>query len=82
MVRLYPLDTNIPPAAIEVPASRQAWFPDLGWVDVAVISRADLGGRARQGPLIVQEYDATCLVPRGAHASLDDFGNIRLSGLG
>jgi hypothetical protein len=27
----------------------------------------------------VQEYDATCLVPRGWTASLDGFGNIRLA---
>jgi N-methylhydantoinase A len=33
----------------------------------------------REGPLIVQEYDATCLVPHGAAAALDPFGNIRLS---
>ena len=30
----------------------------------------------RHGPFIVQEYDATCLVPRGAHARVDAFGNI------
>ena len=28
------------------------------------------------GPLIVEEYDATCVVPPGARASLDGFGNI------
>ena len=38
-------------------------------------SRGDLrGGRA--GPLIVEEYDATCLVPPGARAELDAGGNI------
>ena len=29
--------------------------------------------------LIVQEYDATCLVPHGVAAVLDGFGNIRLN---
>jgi hypothetical protein len=28
--------------------------------------------------VIVQEYDATCLVPRSMTALVDDFGNIRL----
>jgi hypothetical protein len=27
----------------------------------------------------VQEYDATCLVPHGAAAAVDHFGNIRLT---
>jgi hypothetical protein len=26
----------------------------------------------------VQEYDATCIVPRGMSARVDEFGNIRL----
>jgi N-methylhydantoinase A len=30
----------------------------------------------RSGPLIVEEYDATCLVTPGAQASLDEGGNI------
>jgi N-methylhydantoinase A len=73
------LPESIPPSPVDVPASRRAWFPDLGWVEVPVIGRASLAGKTRHGPLIVQEYDATCLVPLGAGASLDDFGNIRLN---
>jgi N-methylhydantoinase A len=73
------LPSSIPPAPIKVPARRRAWLPDRGWVEIAVISRAELAGKERQGPLIVQEYDATCLVPPGAQAPLDDFGCIRLT---
>ena len=40
-----------------------------------VIRREDLS-TPRTGPLIVEEYDATCLIPPGAKASLDDYGNI------
>ncbi len=47
-----------------------------------MVGRANLAVEARHGPLIVQEYDATCLVPHGVQASLDDFGNIRLNGVG
>jgi N-methylhydantoinase A len=73
------LPDAILPSSIPVPASRQAWFPSLGWLDTPVIDRAGLASRARTGPLIVQEYDATCLVPGGVDVSLDDFGNIRLN---
>jgi N-methylhydantoinase A len=30
----------------------------------------------RKGPLIVEEYDATCVIPPGARAELDAGGNI------
>jgi N-methylhydantoinase A len=73
------LPDSIPPAETATPASRRAWFPDAGWIDTPVVSRAQLTTAKRSGPLIVQEYDATCLVPRGTTAALDAFGNIRLA---
>jgi N-methylhydantoinase A len=71
------LPTRIPPFVQAVPPSRRAWFPDGGWVETPVVDRAGLRA-AMAGPLIVQEYDATCLVPRGMTARVDDFGNIRM----
>jgi N-methylhydantoinase A len=71
------LPARIPPFAQMVPASRRAWFPGEGWVETPVMDRAGLSGSVA-GPLIVQEYDATCLVPRGVSARVDSFGNIRL----
>jgi N-methylhydantoinase A len=73
------LPAAIPPADATVPSSRRAWFPNEGWIDTPVVSRAQLAITPRSGPLIVQEYDATCLVPHGAAAALDPFGNIRLA---
>ena len=73
------LPENIPPPAIAVPASRRTWFPDTGWIEAPVVNRADLARRAVEGPVVIQEYDATCLVPHRWRASLDDFGNIRLN---
>jgi len=35
-----------------------------------------VGARADAGPLIIEEYDATCLVPPGAQCHLDAGGNI------
>jgi N-methylhydantoinase A len=56
--------------------SRRAYFgPEHGWLETPVLARADLAG-GRAGPLIIEEYDATCLVPPGARAELDAAGNI------
>ena len=72
------LPERIPPAQADVPAWRRAWFPEGGWIEAEVVDRAGLADGARSGPLLVQEYDATCLVPLRWTASLDGFGNIRL----
>ena len=64
------------PDVLEPLPSRQAYFgPDIGWLDSRVLHRSDLGS-TRAGPCIVEEYDATCLVPQGATVSLDDFANM------
>jgi N-methylhydantoinase A len=41
-----------------------------------VIGRLDLAGAGRPGPLLIEEYDATTLVPPDATAELDAWGNI------
>ena len=56
--------------------NRQAYFGrDTGWIETPVLHRSDLE-KPMSGPLIIEEYDATCLVPPNAKASLDEFGNI------
>jgi N-methylhydantoinase A len=58
--------------------ARQAYFgPQAGWLHTPVIPRADLT-TAHQGPCIIEEYDATCVVPPGVTAVLDTYGNIVL----
>jgi N-methylhydantoinase A len=58
------------------PSYRRAYFgPEAGWLLTPVSSRAALT-TARPGPLIVEEYDATCVVPPSAQATLDTYGNI------
>ena len=73
------LPARIPPAAAAVPPSRRVWFDKTGWLETPVLDRAGLSATPHPGPLIVQEYDATCLVPPGVAAALDDFGNIVLT---
>jgi N-methylhydantoinase A len=62
--------------AATVLAPRQAYFgPEAGWIETPVLRRADLA-TPQDGPCIIEEYDATCLAPPGATASLDAYGNI------
>jgi N-methylhydantoinase A len=58
---------------------RQAYFgPEHGWKSTPIVSRGDLSSSPRVGPLIVEEYDSTVLVPPGATAALDEVNNIRI----
>jgi N-methylhydantoinase A len=72
------LPPHMAPVANTVPASRRAWFSPAGWIQTKVVDRTALT-TPLMGPLIVQEYDATCLVPPGARAALDGFGNITIA---
>jgi N-methylhydantoinase A len=55
---------------------RAAYFgPEVGWLETPVLARAHLA-TPRQGPCIIEEYDATCVVPPGAQAALDAIGSI------
>jgi N-methylhydantoinase A len=73
------LPGRVPPAVAQPPFQRKAWFEGAGWTDTPVVGRAALPEGGVRGPLIIQEYDATCLVPPGVIAALDAFGNIRLT---
>jgi N-methylhydantoinase A len=55
---------------------RSAYFgPNTGWLETPVRSRTELVAPI-EGPLIIEEYDSTCLVPPGATARLDGATNI------
>jgi N-methylhydantoinase A len=69
-------DRLSPHAIAPTQPSRPAYFGRaLGWRETAVIARTALA-TPMPGPAIIEEYDCTCLVPPGATASLDGFGNI------
>ena len=60
-------------------ATRRAYFgPRQGWQEARVVNRSALA-TPHPGPCIVEEYDATCLVPPGWTARLDEFGNIEMT---
>ena len=71
--RLKLVATDAPP-----PAPRRAYFGrERGWIETPVLRRADLAG-GHSGPCIIEEYDATCVVPPEARAELDDQDNIAI----
>ncbi|HEX2759470.1 MAG TPA: hydantoinase/oxoprolinase family protein, partial [Rhizomicrobium sp.] len=47
---------------------RPVYFGERGWMTTPVIRRSDLGETPRHGPLIVEEYDTTIIVPPDATA--------------
>jgi len=58
------------------PAARRVYFgPGSGWIVTPILGRGDLA-TPRDGPAVIEEYDATCVVPPGARAGLDTWGNI------
>ena len=59
-------------------SKRDAYFGEhYGSLATPVLGRFDLpSGEPRRGPLLIDEYDATTLVPPGCSARFDDFDNI------
>jgi N-methylhydantoinase A len=49
--------------------------PQAGWLVTPILARGDLA-TPHQGPAVIEEYDATCVVPPGVRAALDAYGNI------
>ena len=51
---------------------RDAYFgPEHGWCPSPVVGRNDIDSAGRDGPLIVEEYDCTTVVPPGWHIHRD-----------
>ena len=76
------------PERLEVPvssnasgtANRDVYFgPNRGWASVPIVGRPSLSGETTEGPLIVEEYDSTTMVPPGWDATTDRWSNIILS---
>jgi N-methylhydantoinase A len=68
-----------PRTVLHAATTRQAYFGVHGALDTPVLVRDELTRGPRRGPLIIQEYDATTVVPPGWSASLDDHANIELT---
>ena len=56
---------------------RRAYFgQEYGVIDTPVIERRDLRANPLPGPLIIEEYEGTTVVPPHASAMRDAFDNI------
>ncbi len=63
-------------------ARREAYFgASWGTIDTPVISRRDLGDEGTTGPLLIDEYDSTIVVPPDYRGYLDSDGNILMNPL-
>ena len=56
---------------------RRAWFEGR-WQSAPVLRRGDLGRRPTAGPLIVEDYDATTVVPPSWRCALEADGALLL----
>lgn len=65
------------PSSQTLPPNRRCYFGrETGWLEVPVLSREGLRGESESGPLIIEEYDTTILVPPRCTALRDEWGNI------
>ena len=56
---------------------RQVYFgKDIGWVQTPLTNRQSLDASAQDGPLVIEEYDSTTIVPPGWSAKIDQLKNI------
>ena len=79
-VPVDPLDTGQPRLARAPAASRRLAFfgAQAGRLETPVLGRGDLEAGAAHGPAIIEEYDATCVVPPGWTVRLTEGGALCL----
>ena len=74
-----PEQLSLPPVRWQDSSQRPVYFgADSGWVDTPVADRRALSSSPVAGPLIIEEYDSTSVVPPGWHVSLDRWQNVIL----
>ena len=72
------LGDGAPAARRSAHSQRRAYFgPDQGWMECPLLARTDLES-PRQGPLLIDEFDTTIVVPPGWQARADGSGNLSL----
>ena len=58
-------------------SAREVYFgPQFGTFETPVLDRAGLSAKARSGPLIIEEYEGTTVVPPDCSARLDAAANV------
>lgn len=60
-------------------ADRKIYFgPKFGWLDTPVVERLDLSKNPTEGPVLVEEYDSTIVVPPHWKVSIDALKDVIL----
>ncbi|MGI9332468.1 MAG: hydantoinase/oxoprolinase family protein, partial [Gammaproteobacteria bacterium] len=60
-------------------SARSAYFGEQhGWIETPVVARTALDATRCKGPLIVEEYDTTVMVPPDCETFIDEADNIRI----
>ncbi len=67
---------DAPPAAAHDRCRAVSFARDEPPVDTPVCARGDVGAGETAGPMIVESYDSTIVVPPGATVRRDEFGNL------
>jgi len=72
------VQTSVRTRASDQPESRRSVYfgPEYGERDTPILARNALNDQPRAGPLIVEEYEGTAVVPPNCAARLDAAGNI------
>ena len=74
-----PENLQITVAPNRADTQRKVYFgPSHGWLETPVVDRHRLNGVKESGPLVVEEYDSTTIVPPNWNASIDDRENVVL----
>ncbi|RJE84932.1 hydantoinase/oxoprolinase family protein [Paracoccus onubensis] len=74
-LRKHPVEQHLPEPADK----RQVWFENEGH-ETAIYQRDDLkAGAMIAGPAIVEQFDATTVIPPGMSAEVDEYFNIRIN---
>jgi N-methylhydantoinase A len=74
-----PASPAAPPSSDAVKGTREIFFAPQKPTETTIYDRDRLGvGANFAGPAIVEQFDATSVVPPGWHASVDRFGNLIL----
>jgi N-methylhydantoinase A len=71
--------TDFRPSPQAVTDRREVFFEETGWNETDIYARDRLRpGDCIEGPAIVEQYDATTVIPHGCHGRVDGFANLCL----
>jgi len=80
-----PVIKQLPPGKVVAPvealmSEKEVYFNQTGWVPTLVYCRDELlADNQFDGPAIIEQYDATCVIPPAWSVKIDTLGNLNLT---